>query len=343
MNFSVGYQMCRSDDFIDTIIKHKTKIEEVYFSWGNFANGRNLQIQQSEFTPWEAQERQIADLKKLYENGIKFNLLFNGNCYGKDSLSRAFYNKIGDTVQYICNNFMLTSITTTSPLIAKFVKDNFENIKTRASVNMKIGTIQGMDYLAPYFDGYYMKREFNRDFNAIKKLKNWCDENGKTSTAHNRSVQFTRPAREGNVAPDLQFQFRIAAVACGLGEIGWSKMLLTPEFGPLQRVAFIFTDAELEYDEMYSGKPLCRRCGACVRECPGSCIPPIKYGAKVTVNLDGSAVLYTENEKIQMQKCTLYNIPKGEWHHITVSENATVMVAENSNTSRDNTEKKLLK
>ena len=61
------------------------------------------------------------------------------------------------------------------------------------------------------------------------------------------------------------------------------------------------------------------------------------------VLLDGSAVLYTENEKIQMQKCTLYNIPKGEWHHITVSENATVMVAENSNTSRDNTEKKLLK
>ena len=61
------------------------------------------------------------------------------------------------------------------------------------------------------------------------------------------------------------------------------------------------------------------------------------------IHSDGSAVLYTENEKIQMQKCTLYNIPKGEWHHITVSENATVMVAENSDTSRDNTEKKLLK
>ena len=64
------------------------------------------------------------------------------------------------------------------------------------------------------------------------------NENAKTSTAHHRTVQFTRPAREGGVAPDLQFQFRIAAVACGLGEIGWSKMLLTPQFGPLQRVAF---------------------------------------------------------------------------------------------------------
>jgi hypothetical protein len=71
------------------------------------------------------------------------------------------------------------------------------------------------------------------------------NENSKTSTAHHRSVQFTRPTREGNIAPDLQFQFRIAAVAYGLGEIGWSKMLLTPEFGPLQRVAFILLKPSL--------------------------------------------------------------------------------------------------
>ena len=45
---------------------------------------------------------------------------------------------------------------------------------------MEIGTIQGMDYLAEYFDGYYMKRECNRNFDVIKNLKNWCDNNGKT-------------------------------------------------------------------------------------------------------------------------------------------------------------------
>ena len=93
----------------------------------------------------------------------------------------------------------------------------------------------------------------------------------KRKTAHHRSVQFTRPARPGQVPPDLQFQFRLAAVACGLGEIGWSKMFLTKDFGPLQRVAFIFTDAELEPDPLYNGKPLCRRCFACVPSvCRGS-------------------------------------------------------------------------
>jgi ferredoxin len=105
-----------------------------------------------------------------------------------------------------------------------------------------------------------------------------------SKTAHHRSVQFTRPAREGSVAPDLQFHFRLAAVACGLGEIGWSKMLLTPEFGPLQRVAFIFTDAELEPDPMYNGEPLCRMCKACVRECPGSCL---SMNESITVNVGG--------------------------------------------------------
>ena len=94
----------------------------------------------------------------------------------------------------------------------------------------------------------------------------------KRKTNHHRSVQFTRPARPGQVPPDLQFQFRLAAVACGLGEIGWSKMFLTREFGPLQRVAFIFTDAELEADPLYNGEPLCRKCMACARECPGNCL-----------------------------------------------------------------------
>ena len=138
------------------------------------------------------------------------------------------------------------------------------------------------------------------------------NENAKTSTAHHRSVQFTRPTREGFTAPDLQFQFRIAAVACGLGEIGWSKMLLTPEFGPLQRVAFIFTDAELEYDEMYSGKPLCRKCGACVRECPGGCIPAMNSGKTVSIQMEDKTIEWGD---IDMWRCYAFYTHAGRYYN----------------------------
>ena len=74
-------------------------------------------------------------------------------------------------------------------------------------------------------------------------------------------------------APDVMINLRIAGFLCGLGEIGYSKMLLTPEFGPRQRVGIIITDLELEPDPIIEPGTLCNRCMACVRECPGQCIP----------------------------------------------------------------------
>lgn len=61
---------------------------------------------------------------------------------------------------------------------------------------------------------------------------------------------------------------------------------------------------------------------------------------EVFVLLEGTATLYTEAETCPMNKSTLYNIPKGVWHHVVVSEDATVLVIENSNTSIANTQKK---
>lgn len=179
MQFSVGYQLRETPDFIESIGKNKAQIHEVYFSWGDFANGRNSQLRQQNLTPWEAQRKQEAELLWLSQQGIGFNLLFNATCYGKDSQSKAFFRKIGETVEYLQAQIRLNSITTTSPLIAKFIKENFDGLDVRASVNMSIGTIEGMDYVGDYFDSFYLKRELNRDFAAIEKLKQWCDCNGK--------------------------------------------------------------------------------------------------------------------------------------------------------------------
>ncbi len=178
MKFMVGLNFT-NDDFTSCIIENKEHIYEAYFSWGDFANGRSNQISLEGYTPWELMQKQTSVLGKLSDSGIALNLLFNANCYGADSQSRAFFDKVGTTVDYIKENFGLNSVTTTSPLIAKFLKNNFEDIEVRASVNMEIGTVQGMDYISDYFDSYYMKREHNRDINMIKELHSWCQKNGK--------------------------------------------------------------------------------------------------------------------------------------------------------------------
>lgn len=67
-------------------------------------------------------------------------------------------------------------------------------------------------------------------------------------------------------APDLAHRY--AAVCAGLGEIGWSGLFLSPEFGPRQRVISVITEAELLPDPMYEGERLCDRCMECVRHCP---------------------------------------------------------------------------
>ena len=179
MKFSVGYQVSANTSFMEYIAENKEHIYEMYFSWGDIPNGRNSMLQNAQLHPWQAQAKQIEDLHFISQQGIKLNLLLNGNCYGENSQSRSFFMKIGDTIDYIAQAFGLSSITTTSPLIARFIHENFEGIDVRASVNMKIGSVMGMEYVSHYFDSFYMQREHNRNLAKIKEIKAWCDKNNK--------------------------------------------------------------------------------------------------------------------------------------------------------------------
>lgn len=179
MKYSVGYNPNFAESLVSAVLENKSQISEVYFSYDNFPNGRSSALNVAGLTKQEAADKLKSDLRTLSDEGLKLNLLLNGNCYGKDSLAREFFNKIGDTVDELSNLYNLSSVTTTSPLIARFIKENFKGIETRASVNMEIGTPEGLDYLADNFDSFYLKREYNRNFNMIKSARKWCDKNGK--------------------------------------------------------------------------------------------------------------------------------------------------------------------
>jgi len=103
--------------------------------------------------------------------------------------------------------------------------------------------------------------------------------------------RFSRPVAPGRAAPDVMIHLRIASYLCGLGEIGYSMMLLTPEFGPRNRVGVILTDVELEPDPIYDGPQLCNRCMACVRDCPTGAISGKK---SVKLTLAGKEVEFAQ-------------------------------------------------
>jgi len=73
--------------------------------------------------------------------------------------------------------------------------------------------------------------------------------------------------RKGAPAPNVYPDFARVAVACGLGEIGINGDLLTPRFGPRQRIQLILTDAPLDPDPLCEEK-VCRECLACAESCP---------------------------------------------------------------------------
>ena len=148
MKYIVGYPIRENQPFLEEIIQNKDSISEVYFSWGDLPNGRSARSIDEALTPFELEQRQINDLGRLSSEGIGLNLLFNANCYGRDSQSRAFFCKVGNLIDYLREQFGLASVTTSSPLIAKFIKENFEGIDVRASVNMEIGSIEGISYVS---------------------------------------------------------------------------------------------------------------------------------------------------------------------------------------------------
>lgn len=63
--------------------------------------------------------------------------------------------------------------------------------------------------------------------------------------------------------------------------------------------------------------------------------------------LSGSGTMYTRDDAdnvtaTPMELNTVYDVLPGEWHHIIVSEDATVLIAENADTGPANSEKVLL-
>jgi len=85
--------------------------------------------------------------------------------------------------------------------------------------------------------------------------------------------------RAGAPPPNVLLDLDDAAVRAGAGEIGYCGFLLTPQFGPRQRVQAILTDAEIAPTDLLA-EAICPRDGRCTGFCP---LGAIGEGEPVTV------------------------------------------------------------
>lgn len=99
---------------------------------------------------------------------------------------------------------------------------------------------------------------------------------------------------DGSFLPDLSNIH--AAVAAGLGEIGFSGLFLSPEYGPRQRLCCLVTDADLVPTPLYDGPALCDRCMECLKWCPTRAFEKETDG-EVVLDIGGKRVSYCRKNK----------------------------------------------
>lgn len=182
MLFSVGYQLPDPDEppFSETVEAFREHIGEVYFPWADMPSGRAPLTSRRGYTDWSGQTRLEEDLVRLRDAGIKLDILFNANCYGRHSASQFLENQVVSVLDRLEDLVGGVDVaTTTSPAIAWIIRRHFPQVDVRASVNMRIGTVKGMEYLADLFDSYQVQREHNRDLTYLSELKQWADAQGK--------------------------------------------------------------------------------------------------------------------------------------------------------------------
>jgi ferredoxin len=143
--------------------------------------------------------------------------------------------------------------------------------------------------LAPTFPaGKEIIRVYATLGESVNKLADWLRARGVRCQAHH-------PLHGLVLTPPL-------AGKAGLGWQGSMGLLITPEFGPLQRLAPIFVESPIftftDSSEHRWIEEYCKKCGACRRICPTQAIYPEKH-----VRIDNVPGIGQERICIDITKC----------------------------------------
>lgn len=105
----------------------------------------------------------------------------------------------------------------------------------------------------------------------VSNLKIKGDKSQNPELIDTYELIYAEPVAPGKPIPDVIIDFGQAAEICGLGCRSKKGNVLTKRYGPFVRLAFIVTDAPLDYDEPFT-EQLCDGCMECAKACPGHAI-----------------------------------------------------------------------
>jgi collagenase-like PrtC family protease len=181
IRFSIGYQLFdEGEDAFPALVRdYQPHIAEVYYPWVGQPSGRASLSQRRGYVDWAAQARLEADLAALRAMGVELCLLFNANCYGAHANSRYLQAQVASILDHLLAIDAVDVVTTTSPAIAMTIKRHYPGVRTRASVNMRLGTVPQLAYVAEWFDEYCLQRDVNRDLAHVREVVAWAEAHGK--------------------------------------------------------------------------------------------------------------------------------------------------------------------
>jgi epoxyqueuosine reductase QueG len=145
------------------------------------------------------------------------------------------------------------------------------------------GSLRGIEEGSTYYQYTTMGLETIEENimpQCLLKLCGFLEDRGFSALPHKHQIMVMK--NETGTYPEADYEeirrgvftepeldFVEASIQCGLGERGLSGSLLTEKFGPLQRVSFVFTNAEIDEDPIFKPQ-LCDNCGACIEACRGA-------------------------------------------------------------------------
>ncbi len=181
MKFSIGYRLPDARDCLPQIVSdYSEAVSEVYFAMPGDSSGRLPLGLEEDWSISEADSVLRGELVEISEMGTVCVVLFNASCYGAEAQSAGLEDNVCRKVEGLLHEkIRLSAVTTTSPFIAQVLKRRFPGLEIRASVNMRVGSVEAMEYLSACFDAFYMQRDYNRNLKHVGILKGWCDSNGR--------------------------------------------------------------------------------------------------------------------------------------------------------------------